>query len=162
MGGHGALSLYLKNLKLFKSCSAFAPAANPTKSKWGIKAFTNYLGSVEAGIPYDSTELVKKLTDSHKQIIKAPILIHQGLSDFALTHGDDDHNQLRVKVFEQACKDNGIKIDVKYEEGYGHGYDFIATFVEDQITVHANYLLNKGDKGLVSNVDKGQEVKDDK
>ena len=139
MGGHGALSIYLKNLKLFKSCSAIAPIANPTKSRWGQNAFNNYLGSVEDGKQYDSTELIQTLNDSDKKEMNT-ILIHQGLSDFALNQGDDNHDQLRVKPFEQACKENNVKIDVRYQEGYGHGYDFVATFIEDQISFHTQYL----------------------
>ncbi len=35
MGGHGALSIFLKNPGMFKSVSALAPNCNPTKSPWG-------------------------------------------------------------------------------------------------------------------------------
>ena len=45
---------------MYSSVSAFAPIANPTAVPWGEKAFTGYLGSVEAGKEYDATELVKK------------------------------------------------------------------------------------------------------
>lgn len=59
MGGHGAISIALKNPGKYKSVSAFAPICNPTNCPWGEKAFTNYLGSVEAGKAYDSVELIK-------------------------------------------------------------------------------------------------------
>ena len=49
MGGMGALSIYLKNSRQYRSVSAFAPIANPSKGEWGKKAFEGYLGSVEAG-----------------------------------------------------------------------------------------------------------------
>jgi S-formylglutathione hydrolase len=63
MGGHGALSLFLKNPGMYKSCSAFAPIANPLKAPWGEKAFKGYFGESDwekKGAEYDSTELIKK------------------------------------------------------------------------------------------------------
>ena len=63
MGGHGALSLFLKNPGMYKSCSAFAPITNPLKAPWGEKAFKGYFGEKdweENGAEYDSTELIKK------------------------------------------------------------------------------------------------------
>jgi S-formylglutathione hydrolase len=35
MGGHGALTLHLKNPGQYKSVSAFAPICNPTQTPWG-------------------------------------------------------------------------------------------------------------------------------
>jgi S-formylglutathione hydrolase len=62
MGGHGALSLYLKNPGKYKSVSAFAPIANPLKCPWGEKAFKGYFGDdwQIQGAQHDSTELLKK------------------------------------------------------------------------------------------------------
>lgn len=37
MGGHGALTITLKNPTMFKSVSAFAPICNPMKVPWGKK-----------------------------------------------------------------------------------------------------------------------------
>ncbi|KAI8562334.1 hypothetical protein RHMOL_Rhmol03G0028500 [Rhododendron molle] len=48
MGGHGALTIYLKNLDKYKSVSAFSPVVNPLNCPWGQKAFTNYLGANKA------------------------------------------------------------------------------------------------------------------
>lgn len=60
MGGHGALTLFLKNPGLYKSVSAFAPIANPSKCPWGEKAFGGYLGEDrEAWKEWDASELVK-------------------------------------------------------------------------------------------------------
>ena len=70
MGGHGALTLHLKNPGKYKSVSAFAPICNPTACPWGEKAFTAYLGSVEAGKAHDATELMASYTGP-----KVPILI---------------------------------------------------------------------------------------
>ncbi|KAG6899128.1 hypothetical protein C0993_000505 [Termitomyces sp. T159_Od127] len=66
MGGHGALTLYLASkTKQYRSASAFAPIANPTKCPWGQKAFDGYLqgGSEEAMNQYDATELITKSKD---------------------------------------------------------------------------------------------------
>ena len=46
MGGHGALTLALKNPGAYTSVSAFAPICNPSDVPWGVKAFTGYLGRV--------------------------------------------------------------------------------------------------------------------
>lgn len=44
MGGHGALTIGLKNPGAYKSLSAFSPICNPSEVPWGIKAFSGYLG----------------------------------------------------------------------------------------------------------------------
>jgi len=43
-GGHGALTIALKNPGRFKAVSAFAPICNPVSVPWGHKAFAGYLG----------------------------------------------------------------------------------------------------------------------
>jgi S-formylglutathione hydrolase FrmB len=59
MGGHGAISLYLRNTDKYRSGSGFAPILNPTKAPWGQKAFRGYLtGGIDEGKAYDSTELI--------------------------------------------------------------------------------------------------------
>lgn len=72
MGGHGALSLYLKNPGKYKSVSAFAPIANPLKAPWGEKAFKGYFGEQDwqsKGAEHDSTELLKKWTGGPLDIL---------------------------------------------------------------------------------------------
>ena len=44
MGGHGALTIALKNPGKFKSVSAFSPIVSPMNCPWGEKALGNYLG----------------------------------------------------------------------------------------------------------------------
>lgn len=70
MGGHGALTIHLKNPGVYKSVSAFSPICNPTACPWGTKAFEGYLGSVEAGKAYDATVLMETYDGP-----KIPILI---------------------------------------------------------------------------------------
>ena len=58
MGGHGALTIALKNPEKYRSLSAFAPIAAPMQVPWGLKAFTGYLGAIaRRWSQYDATEL---------------------------------------------------------------------------------------------------------
>ena len=80
MGGHGALTCALKDPASYTSVSAFSPICNPTTCPWGIKAFTGYLGSVEAGLPHDACELIKKYDGPPMKL-----LVDQGTADNFLT-----------------------------------------------------------------------------
>lgn len=95
MGGHGALTLYLKNLDLYRSASAFAPIANPTKAPWGDKAFKGYLdGGVEEGLQYDATELLK-----HAMGQDLKVLVDVGTGDqFYQQHQREDALSLFLSV----------------------------------------------------------------
>jgi len=133
MGGHGALVLALKNPHAFASVSAFAPICNPTACPWGQKAFQGYLGSVEAGKPFDATEIMK-ISPSP---IYRDILIDQGLNDKFLS------SQLMHSNFEDACKSAGQKLTLRQHPGYDHGYNFVSTFIEDHLRYHKKYLSGK-------------------
>ena len=127
MGGHGALVLALRNPDLFRSVSAFAPIAAPSRCPWGTKAFSGYLGADEsAWRAYDASALMAQA--------KAPfpngILIDQGLSDKFL----DD--QLYPEAFEAACRHAGQALALRRHPGYDHGYYFISTFIEDHLNFH--------------------------
>ena len=129
MGGHGALVCALKNPALYASVSAFSPIAAPMRCPWGKKAFTNYLGAdPESWRVYDASELILKSPYSQ------PILIDQGTADSFL------ETQLMPEVFEEACAMVGQSLTLRRQEGYDHGYYFIATFVEDHIRHHAEIL----------------------
>lgn len=131
MGGHGALTLALKNPDLYRSVSAFAPIANPTQVPWGKKAFTGYLGDDEAAWKgHDATELVRE----HPFPDGRTILVDQGTADEFL------EEQLSSGVFEVACADAEQPLDFRHHQGYDHGYYFISTFMEDHIRHHARYL----------------------
>ncbi|CAB4286584.1 unnamed protein product [Prunus armeniaca] len=130
MGGHGALTIYLKNLDKYKSVSAFAPIVNPTNCPWGQKAFSNYLGGNKTDWEeYDATCLIKKFTD-----VSATILIDQG--------GDDKflHDQLLPHKFEEACRSAKVPLLLRLQPGYDHSYFFISTFIDDHIRHHAQAL----------------------
>ena len=129
MGGHGSLTLHLKNPTLFKSCSAFSPIVAPTQVPWGRKAFEGYLGDNEARwAKYDATELVMK------QPSEAHILIDQGIDDEFLKE------HLRPELFDVACQKMGQKLTLRMQEGYDHSYYFIASFIEDHLKHHAEAL----------------------
>ncbi|KAL5719830.1 S-formylglutathione hydrolase [Ranunculus cassubicifolius] len=130
MGGHGALTIYLKNPDKYKSASAFAPIANPIKSQFGQNAFSNYLGNKKSDWEeYDATVLAAK---NNKDL--STILLDQGADDEFL------EKQLLVSNFEEACKIGKVPLKLRYQPGYDHSYNFIATFVDDHIHHHAQAL----------------------
>ena len=104
MGGHGALTIALKQPAVWRSVSAFSPICNPTKVPWGVKAFEGYLGSVEAGLAHDACELVKKGPRSDA------ILVSQGADDDFLV---GDVNQLQPEAFRSACDGVGQELDLQ-------------------------------------------------
>jgi len=129
MGGHGALIAHLKNPGMFSSVSAFAPICNPTQVPWGEKAFTGYLGSVDAGKEYDATELMKTYEGP-----KPTILIDQGTADGFLD------TQLRPNVFSSAAAAVNYPCQVRMQPLYDHSYYFISTFMRDHVDHHARAL----------------------
>ena len=134
MGGHGALTIFLKNSNKFKSVSAFAPIANPVNCPWGQKALGAYLGAHRSSWhKYDATELAKSYQGRH-----VDVLIDQGSDDKFLKDG-----QLLPQNFLDAAAGNGrIAVQYRLQEGYDHGYYFITTFVEDHVHWHASKLTN--------------------
>jgi len=134
MGGHGALTLFLKNPGMYKSVSAFAPIANPSKCPWGEKALKGYFGDErEKWKENDATELVKK---------------YKGPLDVLIDVGTDDkfykQGQLLPENFAAAAKEAGNDQDLKirYQDGHDHSYFTIATFMDDHIEHAAKHLLS--------------------
>jgi S-formylglutathione hydrolase len=133
MGGHGALTIGLKNPDRYRSISAFAPIAAPMHCPWGQKAFAGYLGpDRERWKEHDACELIRALPGVTG---RPPILVDQGLADSFL------EQQLMPERLEQACKDAGYPLTLRRQPGYDHGYYFISTFVEDHLRHHARALL---------------------
>jgi S-formylglutathione hydrolase len=129
MGGHGALVLGLRNPDLYRSISAFAPICAPSQAPWGIKAFSEYLGTNKNDWEnYDANELIKKTT------LKTPILIDQGLDDEFLS------NELFTDEFERTVKAHAYPATIRRQEGYDHSYFFISTFIEEHLAFHAQNL----------------------
>ncbi|HEY2145423.1 MAG TPA: S-formylglutathione hydrolase [Steroidobacteraceae bacterium] len=129
MGGHGALTLALRNPLQYRSVSAFSPIAAPSQSPWGRKAFTNYLGpDREAWREHDATELVTR------RPYPGPILIDQGSADQYLGA------ELLPEKFAAAAAKSGQELNLRMQPGYDHGYYFIQTFMADHLRHHAEQL----------------------
>lgn len=129
MGGHGALTIAIKNPELFKSVSAFAPICSPTKVGWGENAFAIYLGDQQLKwLEYDATELILN------RGWYADILIDQGLDDEYL------EQYLKPGLLQEACKQKNVPIQLRQHEGYDHSYFFIASFIEDHLRWHDKRL----------------------
>src|SRR5688572_15533719 len=83
MGGHGALTIALKNPGYYKSVSAFAPISSPMRCPWGIKALTAYLGAdTAAWREYDAASLIEA-----RGWQGPPIRVDQGTADQFLEIG---------------------------------------------------------------------------
>jgi pimeloyl-ACP methyl ester carboxylesterase len=133
MGGHGALTIGLKNPERYCSISAFAPISAPMHCPWGQKAFAGYLGpDRDRWREHDACELIRALTSVTG---RPPLLVDQGLADQFLGQ------QLMPERLEKACKDAGYPLTLRRQPGYDHGYYFISTFIEDHLRHHARTLL---------------------
>ncbi|MBM4196313.1 MAG: S-formylglutathione hydrolase [Gammaproteobacteria bacterium] len=132
MGGHGALTIGLKHPERFRTLSAFAPISAPMQCPWGQKALPRYLGeNRDAWRRYDATELVATVRNAAQ---RAPLLVDQGLDDEFLA------KQLMPEKLEAACRAVGYPLTLRQHAGYGHGYWFVSTFVEDHLRHHARGL----------------------
>ena len=132
MGGHGALTIGIRNPALFTSVSAFAPICSTLNSPWGRKALGHYLGSdTDTWTDYDACEVARGVSDAGS---RNPILVDQGLADIYLAE------QLRPELYEQACAESGLPLTLRRHEAYDHGYYFISTFIEDHLKHHARLL----------------------
>ncbi|WP_068634656.1 S-formylglutathione hydrolase [Thauera butanivorans] len=132
MGGHGALSIALKNPGRYRSVSAFSPIVAPTQVPWGEKAFSSYLGGDrEAWKQYDTVELVASASE------KLPLLVDQGDADEFLD------SQLKPQLLQAACEAAGHPLTLRMQPGYDHSYYFIASFIGDHLRHHAQALLGK-------------------
>jgi S-formylglutathione hydrolase len=130
MGGHGALVLALRNPERFVSVSAFAPIANPVNCSWGKKAFTAYLGEEQnAWANYDASMLLVQYRGD------LPLLVDQGDAD----------NFLKEQLKPQALYTAGMlakaNLLLRMQPGYDHSYYFIASFIEEHLRFHAQYLM---------------------
>ncbi|RDS79599.1 S-formylglutathione hydrolase [Dyella monticola] len=131
MGGHGALTIALKNPGRYCSVSAFAPIVAPSRVPWGERALSAYLGrDRELWRAYDATELVQTANE------KIPLLIDQGDADEFL------QTQLRPELLVTAAEAVGHPVRLRMRHGYDHSYYFIASFIGEHIAYHAKELRN--------------------
>lgn len=132
MGGHGALTIGLKNTDTYASVSAFAPICHPMECPWGQKAFLHYLGDDrETWREYDATELVDGGSTPGSSL-----LVDQGMADQFL------ERELFPDRFEAACAKAGVDLELRRHPGYDHGYYFIATFIDDHLRHHHRILAS--------------------
>ena len=132
MGGHGALTIGLKNPDRFKSISAFSPIVAPSQCPWGEKALSGYLGEDKNNwAKYDATQLI---LDGHSSL--NTILIDQGESDDFLKE------QLKPELFETACKQKNQSLKLRMQAGFDHSYFFINSFMQEHIEFHAEKFKN--------------------
>jgi S-formylglutathione hydrolase len=129
MGGHGALTIALRNPGLYRSVSAFAPIASPLRCPWGEKALGSYIGADRAAWrAYDATALIE---DGARV---AGLLVDQGEADGFLDA------QLKPQLLTEACAAAGIPLTLRMQPGYDHSYCFISTFMDDHLRWHAARL----------------------
>ncbi len=129
MGGHGALTIALKNPERFKSVSAFAPICSPLNCPWGEKVLSNYLGDDrQVWKQYDTIDLVGQA----KQHL--PVLVDQGDADNFLSE------QLKTELLVQAGQVADYPMQIRMQPDYDHSYFFIATFIGQHIAFHARAL----------------------
>lgn len=128
MGGHGALTIALKNPQRYLSVSAFSPIVNPMACPWGKKAFSQYLGADESKwAEYDSVALIES------RGLSLPLLVDQGSSDNFL-----EEQLMTDRLI--AAAGNLPAVSIRYQDGYDHSYYFISTFIEEHLQFHAEYL----------------------
>ncbi len=129
MGGHGALTIALRNPGRFRSTSAFAPIVSPLNCPWGEKALTGYIGPDRAAWrQYDACALIED--GAHLP----ELLVDQGTSDNFLAE------QLKPELLKQACAKAGIPATIRMQPGYDHSYYFISSFMADHVAWHAERL----------------------
>ena len=129
MGGHGALTIALKNPGRYRSVSAFSPIVAPTQVPWGQKAFAAYLGDDrEAWKAWDTVELVRQAREP------LPLLVDQGDADEFL------QGQLKPELLRAAAAEAGHPLTLRLQPGYDHSYYFIASFIGEHIAHHARAL----------------------
>ncbi|MBN9787480.1 S-formylglutathione hydrolase [Pseudonocardia sp. TMWB2A] len=130
MGGHGALTIGLRNPDIYRAVSAFSPIVAPSQVPWGQKALGGYLGGDKAAWrTYDAVALIEDGA-------RVPeLLVDQGSAD------DFVETELRPELLAHACAKAGIALDLAIDEGYDHSYYFISTFMEKHLRWHEARLV---------------------
>ena len=130
MGGHGALTIGLRNQDAYRSISAFSPITNPVNCSWGQKAFSQYLGEdKQSWSTYDACELLSQ------GAANLPILVDQGDSDQFLSE------QLKPENLVLAAKKHDTNLIMRMQPGYDHSYYFISSFIDEHLQFHAEFLV---------------------
>ncbi len=131
MGGHGALTIALKNPGRYRSVSAFAPIVAPSQVPWGHKALGQYLGADQAlWKQHDTVELILGGCE------QLPMLVDQGEEDDFLAE------QLKTELLEAACNKMDYHATIRRQPGYDHSYFFISSFIGSHVAFHSQALGN--------------------
>ena len=129
MGGHGALTVSLRNPGRFRSTSAFAPIVSPMNCPWGQKTLGGYLGMDRAAWrEYDACALIEdgaRITE---------LLVDQGDADNFLDE------QLKTHLLDEACARAQMRATIRMQPGYDHSYCFVSTFMAEHVAWHAERL----------------------
>ncbi|MDO9025265.1 S-formylglutathione hydrolase [Zwartia sp.] len=129
MGGHGALTIALRNPGRYRSASAFSPIVAPSQVPWGVKAFTAYLGEDrQSWKQYDTVSLIQA------GYPPPPLLVDQGEGDEFL------ETQLKPHLLREACHAAGCSLQLNLRPGYDHSYYFIASYIGEHVKFHAAHL----------------------
>lgn len=129
MGGHGALTMGLRNPDTYGSISAFSPICAPMQCPWGRKALGGYLGEDrDSWKVHDATELIRAGAPGRE------ILVDQGDADEFLGE------QLKPELLVAVCGEMGQPVNFRMQPGYDHSYHFVATFIGDHVRFHAERL----------------------
>ncbi len=132
MGGHGALTIGLRNPDIYHSLSAFAPICTTLHSPWGQKALGYFLGDDRSTWhEYDASEVARNVANASSF---KKILVDQGAADAYLVE------QLKPELLQAACEASGLPLQLRIHDGYDHGYYFISTFIEEHLRFHADQL----------------------
>ena len=129
MGGHGALTIGLRNPGRYRAVSAFAPIVAPSQVPWGEKALGLYLGEDRSA--WRRHDAVALIEDGARV---PELLVDQGEADTFLAE------QLRPDLLESACAAAGIGLTLRLQQGYDHSYYFISTFMAEHLAWHAARL----------------------
>ncbi|MGB3796431.1 MAG: S-formylglutathione hydrolase [Alteraurantiacibacter sp.] len=129
MGGHGALTVSLRNPGRFRSTSAFSPIVSPLNCPWGEKALSGYLGTDKAAWrEYDACALIEDGARIDH------LLVEQGRADDFL---DDE---LKTWLLEDAVREAGMNAKIVMQDGYDHSYFFVSTFIAEHVKWHAERM----------------------
>jgi S-formylglutathione hydrolase len=129
MGGHGALTVALRNPGRYRAASAFSPIVAPSQVPWGNKALSGYLGANKAN--WRKHDAVALIEDGAR------------FSSLLVDYGDADQflsEQLRPELLQAACGKANIPLTLRRQPGYDHSYYFISTFMADHLEWHAERL----------------------
>ena len=132
MGGHGALVIGLRNSQQYRSISAFSPICHPMSCPWGQKAFSAYLGDDQSKWQqYDASQLLQQAENI------PPILIEQGQADQFL------EQQLKPESITNIVQESALDVTIRFQADYDHSYYFIASFIDEHLRFHANFLTQR-------------------